>query len=77
MDDAATDTLAAALVRHEIELPKDQMKQVDHYIKLLWDWNEKINLTRHTDYDKFVARDLSDTVELSKLLHPEEEVLEV
>lgn len=77
MDDAATDSLATALERHQIDLPKDQIKQIDHYAKLLWDWNTKINLTRHTDYDKFVGRDVRDTVELSKLLHPDEEVLDV
>ena len=76
MTDTA-DTLEAALERHQIELPPEQRQLVEEYARLLWDWNEKINLTRHTDFEKFVARDLRDTVELAKLLHPDEEVLDV
>jgi 16S rRNA (guanine527-N7)-methyltransferase len=73
----AGDTLAVALARHNFELPRDQTRLLDRYVQLLWEWNEKLNLTRHTDYEKFVGRDLLDTTELSKLLHAEEEVLDV
>jgi len=73
----APDTLAAALARHKIELPPKQAALVEKYARALWDWNEKINLTRHTDFEKFVSRDLADTIELAKLLHAEEEVLDV
>jgi 16S rRNA (guanine527-N7)-methyltransferase len=71
------DTFAAALARHKIELPAKQAALVEKYIRSLWEWNEKINLTRHTDFEKFVSRDLADTIEIAKLLHPEEEVLDV
>jgi 16S rRNA (guanine527-N7)-methyltransferase len=43
------DTLAAALARHGHELPADQVERLDRYCRLLWEWNEKLNLTRHTD----------------------------
>lgn len=71
------DTLDAALLRHGVDLPAHQRPLVDHYCRLLWDWNEKINLTRHTDYEKFVSRDLADTQQLAALIHPNEEVLEI
>ncbi|HEY4309632.1 MAG TPA: 16S rRNA (guanine(527)-N(7))-methyltransferase RsmG [Pirellulales bacterium] len=71
------DTLAAALARHSLELPAEQAAQVDRYCRLVWDWNEKLNLTRHTDYEKFVARDLVDTLEFSKLLQAGDRVLDV
>ncbi len=71
------DTLAAALARHKIALPPDQIDRLNRYCRLLWEWNEKLNLTRHTDYEKFVSRDLRDTQELSRLLLPGEEVLDV
>ncbi len=74
---AIPDTLAAALARHKIELTAKQAERVEKYARALWDWNEKINLTRHTDFEKFVSRDLADTIELAKLLHAEEEVLDV
>jgi 16S rRNA (guanine527-N7)-methyltransferase len=71
------DTLDAALSRHGIDLPAEQRALVERYCCLLWDWNEKINLTRHTDYEKFVSRDLIDTQQLSALIHPNEEVIEI
>jgi len=43
----------------------------------LWSWNEKLNLTRHTDFERFVTRDVVDSLQLSALLHPDEEVLDV
>lgn len=71
------DTLATALARYGIDLPAETQAKVEQYARLLWDWNEKINLTRHTTFDKFVGRDLRDTVEVAKLLHAKEEVLDV
>ena len=47
------------------------------YCHILWDWNTKINLTRHTDFEKFVARDLIDCVQLASFLEPKEKVLDV
>ena len=69
--------LSAALERHEIELPAAQVALLERYCELLWDWNAKINLTRHTDYEKFVARDLVDSLTLAKFLGPKERVLDV
>ena len=77
MTEIESDTLNEALQRHGIELPPEQVEHLDRYCKLVWDWNTKINLTRHTDYEKFVSRDLVDTLELSKLLGEGEEVLDV
>jgi len=77
MNEQPTTTLSDALERYEIELPADQVGQLERYCRLLWNWNEKLNLTRHTDFDKFVSRDLVDSWELSKLLAPGERVLDV
>jgi 16S rRNA (guanine527-N7)-methyltransferase len=74
---AGEDTLAAALARHGFELSPEQVERLDHYCRLLWDWNEKLNLTRHTDYEKFVARDVLDVLQLSPMLHAGEEVLDL
>src|SRR5262245_6782010 len=72
-----SDTLADALTRHKIELPPGQIAPLDKYCRLLWEWNAKLNLTRHTDYEKFVGRDLVDSQELAKHLRQGEEVLDV
>lgn len=47
------------------------------YCQLAWDWNTKINLTRHTTPELFVQRDLLDSYHLSKLLNPNEEILDL
>ena len=71
------DNLAAAIARHEIVLPPTQVALLERYCQLLWDWNAKINLTRHTDYEKFVARDLVDSLAFTPFLQPGEKVLDV
>jgi 16S rRNA (guanine527-N7)-methyltransferase len=72
-----SDTLAAALERHGISLESEQVADLDRYCRALWSWNEKLNLTRHTTYDKFVARDVLDTVQLERLVDAGERVLDV
>jgi 16S rRNA (guanine527-N7)-methyltransferase len=56
---------------------EDVSERVQQYCVLLWHKNQQINLTRHTDWDKFVSRDLVDTLELSKLIGEGQEVLDV
>lgn len=70
-------SLAEQLQRHGLSLPSPQVEQIDRFRALLWDWNTKINLTRHTDMATFVGRDLVDSLELSRLLNAHEEVLDV
>jgi 16S rRNA (guanine527-N7)-methyltransferase len=69
--------LPGTLERYHIALPADQVAVLDRYCQLLWAWNQKLNLTRHTDYEKFVTRDLQDTLQLATLLQPNEEVLDL
>jgi len=72
-----TDTLRAAMSRHAIDLPDAQVQKLEQYCRLVWEWNEKLNLTRHTDFEKFVSRDLVDTLEFSKVLADGQRVLDV
>lgn len=71
------DSLAQSLSEHGIELPSEQVELLAKYAQLLWDWNEKINLTRHTTWDKFVSRDLVDSLWLEKFLDAGERVLDI
>jgi len=75
--DRSADTLPAALTRHGIELPDDQVAALDRFCRRLWDWNERLNLTRHTDYERFVRRDVIDAVHLEPFLDSGERVLDV
>jgi len=75
--DPPNDTLPAALARHGITLSSEQVAGLEKYALRLWDWNEKLNLTRHTTWEKFVTRDVVDSLELAKLLAEGERVLDV
>ncbi len=50
---------------------------LDRYCRALWSWNERLNLTRHTTYEKFVARDVVDCLAIERLLDAGERVLDV
>ena len=69
--------LTTALARFQIELSAAQLETLNRYVAALWDWNQRINLTRHTDYDRFVARDVIDARMLAAQLQHGEEVLDV
>ena len=73
----SAETLVAALAQHQIVLPEGQVAQLDRYCQLLWQWNEKINLTRHDTYEKFVSRDLVDSLAFGQFLGQGETVLDV
>jgi 16S rRNA (guanine527-N7)-methyltransferase len=76
-DPFPNDTLAAALARHQIALPDDQTALLDAYARALWDWNEKLNLTRHTSYEKFVGRDVVDSLALEPYVGLGDRVIDV
>lgn len=77
MTNPPTDTLRDALARHQIDLPDEQIDQLDCYCRSLWSWNSKLNLTRHTNYEKFVARDVVDSMALEPFLDAGGSVLDV
>jgi 16S rRNA (guanine527-N7)-methyltransferase len=62
---------------NDVPLSAEQIEALERYCRLLWEWNERLNLTRHTDFDKFAARDLADTLELARLIEPGERVLDI
>jgi len=71
------EAIAQSGVALGLEITPEQMELLDAYRQVLWDWNEKINLTRHTTFEKFVGRDLVDTIELSKLIERGDRVLDI
>ena len=76
-DDRSFTTLAEALMAYNIELAPEQIGLLDRYRTALWRWNEQLNLTRHTTLDKFVGRDVVDSLELAKLIPQGRRVLDV
>lgn len=81
--DAATldpDRIAADLREHAercgIAIEPDRYEPLAKYCCLLWEWNGKINLTRHTTPELFVKRDLLDTWHLVQHIEHNERVLD-
>ena len=69
--------LLKAVAAHQLSVTNEQAARLAHYCRLLWDWNSRLNLTRHTDWDLFVTRDLLDTIELSRHIPRDSTVLDV
>lgn len=76
--DPSAETLKQLAAQIGIEPFEDSVwDNLAKYCSLAWDWNTKINLTRHTTPELFVQRDLLDSYQLSKLLQANEEVLDL
>ncbi len=70
-------TLQETLATHNCEVDAETTKQLDAYCQVLWEWNSRINLTRHTDYESFVTRDLCDSRRLLSQLRSGDSVLDI
>ena len=77
MTDQSTTTLAATLSEFAIELPDEQIETLDRYRETLWRWNEQLNLTRHTTMEKFVGRDVVDSLQLASQIGQGQRVLDI
>lgn len=77
VDPNESQTLAEATEKLGISLDSVALEKVDQYCQALWDWNTRINLTRHTTYDLFARRDLLDSVKLAEQLAEAEDVLDI
>ena len=73
--------LAAALGvecgRLGIDVPPAAPPALAAYAARLWDWNGRLNLTRHSDVGRFVSRDVADAAAIAPLLARGERVLDV
>jgi 16S rRNA (guanine527-N7)-methyltransferase len=77
MEPTNDDSLTEALRRHELEMPATQVEALDRYVQAMWEINQSLNLTRHTTYEKFVTRDVVDSLQLAALLDEGASVLDV
>ncbi|MCI0334747.1 MAG: 16S rRNA (guanine(527)-N(7))-methyltransferase RsmG [Planctomycetes bacterium] len=75
--EAQPQALAGLLAGIGLSFTPEQVEQLDHYRRLLWSWNERMNLTRHTTLVKFVNRDVFDSHQFSLLLERGARVLDV
>ena len=69
--------LAAEAERLGIPLLPGAAERLAAYATSLWAWNERLNLTRHTDVERFVSRDVGDAAAIAPHLARGERVLDV
>lgn len=69
--------LSEALRRCDLALDSEQQIAMDRFCRAQWEWNQRLNLTRHTNYLLFVQRDVVDAWHLAACLEPGEQVLDV
>ena len=65
------------LQQYGLSFPEDQEQKLFRYCHLLWEWNRRLNLTRHTSYEKFVGRDVYDSMVFARFLEQGESALDV
>jgi 16S rRNA (guanine527-N7)-methyltransferase len=74
------DLVAAVAIECErlgLAVSPDAVPRLAAYAASLWSWNERLNLTRHTDVEKFVSRDVADAVAIAPHLADGEHLLDV
>jgi 16S rRNA (guanine527-N7)-methyltransferase len=76
-DPDLTGAIGAACARIGVEVPAGSKPRLVAYAASLWSWNERLNLTRHTDAETFVARDVGDAAAIAPHLAAGERVLDV
>jgi 16S rRNA (guanine527-N7)-methyltransferase len=69
--------IAAECGRLDLSVSPDVTQRLAAYAASLWSWNERLNLTRHTDVEKFVSRDVADAVAIAAHLGVGEHLLDV
>jgi 16S rRNA (guanine527-N7)-methyltransferase len=69
--------IAAECDRLGVGIPSESVQRLAAYAASLWLWNERLNLTRHTDVEKFVSRDVADAAAIGLQLARGEHVLDV
>jgi 16S rRNA (guanine527-N7)-methyltransferase len=76
-DPDLAEAIGAACARLSVEVPAESIPRLAAYAASLWSWNERLNLTRHTDAETFVARDVGDAAAIAPHLAAGERVLDV
>jgi len=65
------------LQQYAITVAPEQVALLERYARALWSQNARLNLTRHTDVETFVARDVVDSLALARGLTEHARVLDI
>ena len=72
-----TQAIETECTRLGLIIQPDALPGLAAYAASLWEWNDKLNLTRHTDVERFVSRDVADALAIAPHLAIGEHVLDV
>lgn len=61
----------------DIELTNNQLKQFQDYMKLLLEWNQKINLTAITEREEIIQKHFIDSLTILKYIKENDKVIDV
>lgn len=61
----------------DIELTDDQIEKLYKYMKLLLEWNEKINLTAITNEDEIIQKHFIDSFTISKYIKTSQKMIDI
>lgn len=69
--------LSVELKKIDIEIEKEKLKLFYKYMKLLLEWNEKINLTAITDEKEIILKHFIDSLTINKYIKKEDIVMDM
>jgi 16S rRNA (guanine527-N7)-methyltransferase len=75
--DGLASQISTEATRLGLGLPAGAAERLAAYAERLWDWNTRLNLTRHTDVERFVSRDVGDSLAIAEHLARGERLLDV
>ena len=76
-NDFLADAMRSEAIKLGLEIPDHAIPHLATYAASLWDWNTRLNLTRHTDVQQFVERDITDTAALCPYINTNDHILDV
>ena len=69
--------LAKRVVQFNVNLSEEQQNQLYQYMKLLLEWNEKMNLTAITEPEEVLTKHFIDSISITPYMKNAEKVLDV
>ena len=76
-NDFLADALRNEATQLGLDIPDQVIPRLAAYAASLWEWNTRLNLTRHTDVQQFVERDITDTAALCPHINTNDHILDV
>ena len=65
------------LEEYNIEINDEQIEKFDLYMKLLLEWNEKINLTAITEKDDIILKHFVDSLTILKYVDESDKIIDI